>query len=554
MQTDMRKIISLLCSALLLCGVAKAQYDSGGVVIDPSTITAFDMFNSAHTQFNTITARSAAMAGAMTSLGADASSMSINPAGVGMYRTNEITITPMLSFTRSKTDAQHFEGNGANRFALGNFGMVAKFRESSTGITAINMGLSYNRLADFNYKYSFAAPTYANMSISSLYADQLSSAGITSAQLKQSYDSFGNFIWSHYDPTYWGAILAYKTGLVNDNGSGIWGVDMLPINAVTNSAATVESKGSAGEWVWSLGINFNSKFYLGMSLGVSTISQEKHIYYGEDYTASPMVEQNYRMEYFNYDQITKMKGTGVNFKIGGIYRPIENLRIGVAFHTPTYYSVTYKYQGGMTSKVKALNNVDEYTLDTKGYINPPFSEQTEVLIDDGDYSWRYTTPMRLMAGVSYTVAKQLILSVDYERSWYNTMRMKNSPYGALYKGFIKDEFEGSNTLRAGAEWRFIPQMAIRLGYGLWSGGLDDDDEVYSSPVIYRTEYMSTGLGIALSKHFSVDLAYSYSKNSLTPYMTFYGSYPGDNGGGVLSGQFNTSISRHNAMVTLTVKF
>ena len=80
----MRKIISLLCSLLLVCGVAKAQYDSGGLIIDPSTITAFDMFNSAHTQFNTITARSAAMAGAMTSLGADASSLSINPAGVGM--------------------------------------------------------------------------------------------------------------------------------------------------------------------------------------------------------------------------------------------------------------------------------------------------------------------------------------------------------------------------------------------------------------------------------------------------------------------------------------
>ena len=550
----MRKIVSLLCSALLLCGVAKAQYDSGGVIIDPSTITAFDMFNSAHTQFNTITARSAAMAGAMTSLGADASSMSINPAGVGMYRTNEITITPMLSFSRSKTDAQPFEGNGVNRFALGNFGMVAKLRESSTGITAINMGLSYNRLADFNYKYSFTAPTYADMSIASVYADQLSSANITAAQLKQSYDSFGNFSWSRYDPTYWGAILAYKTGLVNDDGSGIWSVDMRPLSAVTTSAATVESKGSAGEWVWSLGINFNSKFYLGMSLGLSTISQEKHIYYGEDYTASPMVEQNYRMEYFNYDQITKMKGTGVNFKIGGIYRPIENLRIGLAFHTPTYYSVTYKYQGGMTSKIKALNNVDGYTVDSQGYINPPFSEQTEVLIDDGDYSWRYTTPMRLMAGVSYTVAKQLILSVDYERSWYNTMRMKNSPYGPLYKGFIKDEFEGSNTLRAGAEWRFIPQMAIRLGYGFWSGALDDDDKVYSSPVVYHTEYMSTGLGIALSKHFSVDLAYSYSKNSLTPYMTFYGSYPGDYGGGALSGRFNTSIARHNAMVTLTVKF
>lgn len=547
----MRKIISLLCSLLLVCGVAKAQYDSGGLIIDPSTITAFDMFNSAHTQFNTITARSAAMAGAMTSLGADASSLSINPAGVGMYRTNELTFTPMMSFTRAKNNAQPFEGNSKNRFAVGNFGVVVKLRESSTGVTAINMGLSYNRLADYNYKYSFSnAGVAGNASIADVYAGQLAASGITSAQLKQNYDNFGNFRWSHYDPTYWGAILGYKTGLVGDT-SGAWGRDMVVPNVAVDNFTTVESKGRADEWVWSLGINFNSKFYLGMSLGASTISQEKHIYYGEGYRYSNNPQQNYCMEYFNYDQITQMKGTGINFKIGAIYRPIESLRIGVAFHTPTYYNVTYKYQGGMTSQVKAINNVDGYTVNSQGYIDPPFSEQTELLIDDGDYSWRFTTPTRLMVGASYTVAKQLILSVDYERDWYNTMRMKNSPYGPLYKGFIKDEFKGSNTLRAGAEWRFIPQMAIRLGYGLWSGALDDNDEVYSSPVIYRTEYMSTGLGIALSKHFTIDLAYMYSKNDLTPYKTFYGYNANVD---IASPTFRTSISRHNAMMTLTVKF
>lgn len=547
----MRKIISLLCSLLLVCGVARAQYDSGGLIIDPSTITAFDMFNSAHTQFNTITARSAAMAGAMTSLGADASSLSINPAGVGMYRTNELTFTPMMSFTRAKNSAQPFEGNSKNRFAVGNFGVVVKLRESSTGVTAINMGLSYNRLADYNYKYSFSnAGVAGNASIADVYAGQLAASGITSAQLKQNYDNFGNFRWSHYDPTYWGAILGYKTGLVGDT-SGAWGRDMVVPNAAVDNFTTVESKGRADEWVWSLGINFNSKFYLGMSLGASTISQEKHIYYGEGYRYSNNPQQNYCMEYFNYDQITQMKGTGINFKIGAIYRPIESLRIGVAFHTPTYYNVTYKYQGGMTSEVKAINNVDGYTVNSQGYIDPPFSEQTELLIDDGDYSWRFTTPTRLMVGASYTVAKQLILSVDYERDWYNTMRMKNSPYGPLYKGFIKDEFKGSNTLRAGAEWRFIPQMAIRLGYGLWSGALDDNDKVYSSPVIYRTEYMSTGLGIALSKHFTIDLAYMYCKNNLTPYKTFYGYNANVD---IASPTFRTSISRHNAMMTLTVKF
>ena len=548
----MKKIFLTLCTALMLCSAAKGEaFDSGGLVIDPSTITAFDIFNSSTTQFSLGTARSAAMAGAMTSLGADASSMSINPAGMGMYRSNEIVFTPMMTFSRAKSNAATFEGNSKNRFGIGNFSMVAKLRESSTGVTAINMGIAYNRLADFNYKYSFATQgTAGSSSIADIFAGQLAAGQITSTQLKGNYDGAGYFMWDRFDPTYWGAILGYKTGLINDSNGG-WGRDMIGSAAGVDGYTTVESKGSAGEWVWSLGMNFGSKFYLGFSLGAATINRERHIYYGEgySYTADPAL--NYQMEHFNYDQVAKMKGTGVNFKIGAIYRPIESLRIGVAFHTPTYYSVTYSYQGGMTSEIKANNNVDDYKLDSNGYIRPPFSEETVVLVDDGDYSWSYTSPTRLMFGVSYTIAKQLILSVDYERDWYNSMRLKDSPYGALYKGYIKDTFKGSNTVRAGAEWRFIPQMAVRMGYGLWSGALTDNTAIYSSPVTYRTEYMSAGFGVALSKHFTIDATYQFCKNNMTPYKTFYGY---DSNIDIASPTINTTLERHNLLLSLTVHF
>lgn len=549
----MRKIVSILCSAVLLCGVASAErFDSGGLIIDPSTITAFDMFNTGRIELTMGTARSAAMAGAMTSLGADASSMVINPAGMGMYRSNEITITPMLTFNSSSTNANSFEGDRKNRFAVGNWGLVAKIRESSTGVMAVNMGFTYTRLSDYNYKYSFStAGQMGNASIADVYAGQLEAAGVSSSQLKSSYDRDNNFSWGSFDPTYWGAILGYKAGLINDV-SGRWGRDMIGSNARIDGPTTVESSGSAGEWTWSIGVNVNSKFYVGASIGVATMKRERHIYYGESYYYSSEPNINYRMDYFNYDQIAKMKGTGVNFKIGAIYRPIEALRIGVAFHTPTYYNIVYSYQGGMTSQVKALNNVDNYQVDANGYINPPFSNSTILLIDDGEYSWTYTTPARLLVGASYTFAKQFILSVDYQRDWYNGMRLKDFPYGdGLYKEYIKESFKGSNTIRVGAEWRVIPQIAIRMGYSLWDGGLNDAKSVYSSPVIYRTEYMSAGFGIALSKNISLDATYSYSTNKLTPYKTFYGY---DSMVDFASPTFETSFSRHTAMLTLGLHF
>ena len=219
----MRKSIVILSSFLLIFSSVKGQgFDSGGLIIDPSTITAFDMFETSQTQFGFGTARSAAMAGAMTSLGGDASSLSINPAGLGMYRSNEISITPYMSFSKSTTNAAAFEGDKKNRFSIGGLSFIAKIRESSTGVMAINMGLAYTRLADYNYKYSFATTGgAAKASIADVFAGQLAASGMTSSGLKENYDAGGYFRWDAIDPTYWGAVLGYKTGLVGDNGREI---------------------------------------------------------------------------------------------------------------------------------------------------------------------------------------------------------------------------------------------------------------------------------------------------------------------------------------------
>ena len=56
--------------------------------MDRDIVTPSDLFELSQTTFSLGTARSMAMAGAFTSLGADLTSMAINPAGLGMYRHN----------------------------------------------------------------------------------------------------------------------------------------------------------------------------------------------------------------------------------------------------------------------------------------------------------------------------------------------------------------------------------------------------------------------------------------------------------------------------------
>ena len=543
----MKRIVSFISALALVAGTAGAQgnYDFGGVALNQSAVSAMDMFNLSQTQFSFGTARAAAMAGAFTSLGADLSSMSINPAGLGMYRHNEVAITPMLSFGNSKTTGNRFERTRNTNFGVSNLGFVLKLRESAKGITAINFGFGYNRLADFNHTYSTKVAG-GEVSIVDAYARQLQSAGLTSAYLNGD-----NFYWGDVEPALWGASLGYFTGMVGDK-SGAWGRDMIA-NPTVGQFATVKNSGSVGEYLVSLGLNINNKVYIGASLGIHSVYMRRDVYYGENYEYSVEPSLDYRMDYANYDQSSRISGAGVNFKLGVVYRPIEGLRLGFAFHTPTYYSLTYKYRAGMTSAVKSLTtNPDGYTLDSQGYINPPFSEATARLVDDGPDSWEFLSPSRMLFGASYTIGQFAVISVDYERDWYNGIRVKNSPYGkGAFDDFARDNFKGSNTLRIGAEVRIIPQLALRAGYGLWAGGLQDKNAVFSSPVIYRTDYVGAGVGIAFTKSFFIDLTYQYTRNLLTDYKTFY--YYNDSEDGA-SPTLSTRLFRHSAILSLGFRF
>ena len=115
-------------------------------------------------------------------------------------------------------------------------------------------------------------------------------------------------------------------------------------------------------------------------------------------------------------------------------------------------------------------------------------------------------------GASYTFGRVAVLSVDYERDWYNGIRMKEMPEQPSgmtmydFKQNFKTFYKGSNTLRIGAEFRPLPMLAVRAGYGYNGSMLKDSDIILSSPVVYQTNYYTAGLGISFKRAY-IDLAY-----------------------------------------------
>lgn len=540
----MKKIFSTIAAvAMFTAGVSAQGWDTGGLIVDPNAVTAMDMFNWSHLTDGVSTARATAMGGAMTSLGGDASAMTINPAGLGMYRQNDVTITPNLSIARSSTgDTSPFDGNGKTNFSIGNFGVVIKAYEGTGKVVAFNLGFGYSRLADLNSYTSYSRMDNGS-SIAGVFARQLDNGGYSSFDLNANNHSFS---WWGIDPAYWGATLGYKCGLVDDPG-GYWQPDMYGRNPYVDQYVSLESRGSIGEYDLSMGMNISNIVYWGFTLGIQNLHQRRDLYYTEEYSYNAGDEPaGYMLEGFNYHQSSTASGAGVNLKLGVTVRPTESLRFGAAFHSPTWYSVDYKYAGAMVSRIR--NN------ETGNYVTPDADAYTETWIDAERDSWNFRSPARLLVGASYTFGKHAILSVDYERAWYNTIHSGSTPVGqGAYNGFFKDYFKGSNSLRIGAEVKPASFMALRAGYGLSGSMLKDNDTVFSSPVNYKTQYVSCGLGFVLSNYFYMDLAYRYAKQNYTTYKLFYAT---DTVGFAdeYSGDYTTEIARHNILLTLGFRF
>lgn len=99
------------------------------------------------------------------------------------------------------------------------------------------------------------------------------------------------------------------------------------------------------------------------------------------------------------------------------------------------------------------------------------------------------SPSRLLFGASYTFGNFAIVSVDYEREWYNGIREERArkPISTPKRTSVefKNNYKGTNTLRAGVEVRPLPIFAVRLGGGYTDSMNKDRQQYYNSPSVYE---------------------------------------------------------------------
>ena len=499
----MKKIIIVSALVLLWTAGANAQ-------------TAYDAAKLVSKDLNG-TARFVGMGGAMGALGGDISTMGTNPAGIGIYRSNDVMTSFSFSTygTESKYGGKTFDNNN-NRWSYDNIGIVfASKIGNHTPLRYVNFGFNYHRAKSF-YKNMFmeGALNYSQIDYMTGQANGMLANGVSLKELSD------NKLNPYSDNGVgWLGALGWD-GLLFDFKNGEY-IGVLP--QTPYSTFRSREKGGIDQYDFNIAFNISDRVYLGLTIGAYDVDYTKSYYYSEDYGD----KQNY-----NIGSMNRISGSGFDFKMGAIIRPFEDspFRIGLAVHTPTFYRLTYTTSAYLESNIWMHNN----DTGKDELLNSYFDTYKELKDMNQNREFRLKTPWKYNVSLGYTVGQNLAIGAEYEYEDYSSVKFR-------YPEGDKMEFEtnaakmvmkGVNTFRIGAEYKVIPQFAFRLGYNYSSS-------IFKNGAIKYLPYNSvnTDTDFANSKSLSnytlgigyrgtmiyADLAYKFSSYKLDFYP-FYNEF------------------------------
>jgi long-subunit fatty acid transport protein len=493
--------------ALLLCGLP--------LMINAQD--AFDVLQMSQTELRG-TSRFQSMAGAFGALGGDLSVLTQNPGGIGVYRNSDLGVTLDLGFNSTKAGVDKMN---QTKFNVNNVGYIGAIRLDSESVPNLNFGLSYNRLQSFNRHYVGGVANIPT-SMSNFIADEFVNV--------PGFVEYDLYWRDDYDPYFdgnapWAAVTTYDmptnnpdgyVGIINANGDHMQG---LYGNGTTGDAYyEVDERGHADEYNIAFGGNYRNKLYFGLDFGIIDLDYKSYQAYEEslrnpyimaddvDLLETPIINENTRADWGLYNYL-HTEGTGVNFKFGLIWRPTQALRIGAAFHTPTFYDMRDTYY--VEAKLNAYQDNNHLYRASKGSNN------------GFDYSGTYTisTPWRFMGSVAGVIGTRGLVSLDYEYVAHQTMRIgddRGNNWPDVTDN-VKTYFKPSHIIRLGGEYRINPNWSLRAGYSIKTSqvkkGVDDYDyniaTVGTNPTYQydnTVQHITCGLGYRY-KAFYADMAY-----------------------------------------------
>lgn len=496
------------------------------------------------------TARFVGMGGAMNALGADISTIHSNPAGIGLFRRSDASVTGSLT---TQSNALSFYDIGKSRVSFDQAGFVYANRTNGTSLKFINFGFNYKKRRNFK---NFFGIDNAETQLSQ--SDQLE---------EMTYHNGKPLDLSVMDnqkkvsPL---AVLGHNSQMVEYNNDTLnsTGADYYNYKRV--------HWGGISQYDFNISANWLDQIYAGITFGIQDVNFNSGLAYGEHSIENGVPAHQY---YFNSED--RITGSGFDIKLGLILRPIETspFRIGFSVTTPTWYDLSYAGYARMDSPYAST--------DANGNKRDNTVASTNVSLD-----YKIRTPWKFNLSLGTTVGKNIAIDAEYEYADYKGSNISYPDYDSynywsdsystysdeVLKKEIKQRLNSVSTFRIGLEARLAQNLFGRLGYNYVTKAIKEDaylnlfvnKDAYYSPSYYyqsHTDYanlgdinrFTVGLGYRL-KHFYVDAAFQYQAQKADVYAFYVYDFQNPNSDTNLLAKQKLNLNRSNFMITLGYKF
>lgn len=376
--------------------------------------------------FQSGSARSLGMGGAVGAVGVDFGAIAINPAASGLYRKGDFSFTSGFSNITTKSNYLGDSSKDASySTSLGQVGFVIplKLKTSELGLKGVNFSFGYNTLRDYSQNIMMAGVNQNNSLVDEFV-----------------YTANNNDDWDPFTDE-----LAWETWLIDyDSLAGVFYSDFDVSGYGQNQRRSVKTSGKLGEYIFNMGANLGDKIYFGGSFGIQRYRYSENWVHTEE---DPTDIIDY-FEKFVFNNTLETSGTGYNAKLGVLVQPVSWIRFGASIHTPTMFKLNDKFNSSMATDLADGDVTHEYSA-------------------YGEYDYQITTPFKATGSVALFYKNRGMISLDYEYVDYSNARLSADDYDFYGENqAINNRFGSTGNLRAGAELVFGP-LYVRGGYAFY---------------------------------------------------------------------------------------
>ncbi|MFY0644867.1 MAG: outer membrane protein transport protein [Bacteroidia bacterium] len=433
------------------------------------------------------TARNMSLGGSMGAVGADPSAALSNPAALAQYRTSAFQFS--LGMLNIKNTADYL-GNSSksNRYSaeMPSINMVLTERKMNRGAAATsgwvnyNFGIGWNKTADFARRISYSGMNNENSYLDyvSNYVQGLPSSDLDAndEQLERGFYYFENMFW-----------YAYLIDTVSDR-------NYMPTynsaNPMMGQSGGITTRGGMHELNLSFAANYEHKLYFGFGVDIHQVNYKETNRFTE--VDNPNTTGTWNS--FDFTRNLNTSGIGYSGRLGLIFRPTNEFRLGLSLHSPTVLSLEDQYSDELYVVYDDGSTEDMQTIDK-------------------EFKYNVVTPMKYALQGAYFFGKKGFISAELENLDYSTMGIwaDNFEFDGE-NSTIANKYTSATNIKIGGEYAFN-EFRLRAGYSQLGSPFSEGGN-------FNRKFASLGFGLQENNWgFDIGVVKSLNEDQYVPYTT-----------------------------------